>query len=75
MNINQIAKAIAPLINLVHAEEAVKLAELKRAMHTEQLEAKRALKYMAAQRDKWKDTARKYREQCIMFRTEQRKNK
>jgi hypothetical protein len=75
MNITEITKAIAPLVKLVEAEGEKKLIARHREFEIERTEFKRKLKYIEAQRDKWKEDALKYRKQVIMFRTEQRKKK
>jgi hypothetical protein len=58
VNIDQVTKAIAPLVKLAQAE-------LRQEMAVERNEWTRKYRYIEAQRNKWKAEALKYRKQLI----------
>jgi hypothetical protein len=58
VNVDQIAKAIIPLVKLAQAEGM-------RELTIERTEWNRKYRYIEAQRDKWKAEALKYRKQFL----------
>ena len=65
----EMVEALTPLWLLIKREEDARHTALRRAFEIERTEFKRKLKYMEAQRDKWKADATKLRKQVIMSRT------
>ena len=72
MNPEQIARAASALIVLARKDAHALLLARSKFFEVERTEFKRKLKYMEAQRDKWKADATKLRKQVIMSRTKQK---